>query len=207
MDGKIFPMMMKFKTLKDEIFLENNLPSSKERRDILTSKMKELSAEGKNCFSCNGMCCTSLFNSMQTTPVETLEIVTFLESEDRLNEVTLNKINDCISSYRLDKEINMGKGKSFRKTYTCPFFESGAKGCTIGLHDKPYGCLGFNPREVGVSEEGKCSVYADVHEKREARYSHIEDSTNKFLRERLGLYWEKLPMPLAIVKLIEAVGK
>ena len=207
MDGKIFPMMMKFTTLKNETFLENNLPSSKERRDILTSKMKSLSEEGKNCLSCNGMCCTSVYNSMQTTPVETLEVLAYLESEGRLIDDTLKKVNDCISSYRLDKEISIGRGKSFRKTYTCPFFEPGAKGCTIGLHDKPYGCLGFNPLEVAVSAEGKCAVYSKIHEERAAKFNQIEESTNKFLREKLGLYWEKLPMPLAITKLIEVVGK
>ena len=200
-------MMMKFKELTDLIYLDQKLPNAQKRREILTSKMKELADEGKNCFSCNGMCCTSVFNSMQTTPVETLEVVAYLEQEGRLTEETLQKINDCIQSYRLDKDISIGRGKSFRRTYTCPFFEPGAKGCTLSLHEKPYGCLGFNAFEQNVSEEGKCGVYNEVHEERESLYAESEKEANEFLRKKLGLFWEKLPMPLAITKLIEVVGK
>lgn len=193
--------------LKKKIYQDFGLPSAKTRREALTSQMKALSDEGKNCFKCNGMCCTFAFNSMQMTPLETVELCIDLESKDRLNEETLEELKACIKEYRLDIDISIGGSKSFRRTYTCPFFKPGAKGCTISLHDKPYGCLGFNPKEVGVSEEGKCKVYVETHESREASFLEDEEKLNKFLISELGLYWEKLPIPMAILELIKKVGK
>ena len=193
--------------LKKKIYQDLNLPSAKVRREALTSKMKALNDEGKNCLKCNGMCCTFAFNSMQMTPLETIELCIDLESKGRLNEETFEELRACIKEYRLDKDISIGGGKSFRRTYTCPFFKPGAKGCTISLHDKPYGCLGFNPMEVGVHEEGHCKVYVETHEQREETFLESEEKLNKFLISELGLYWEKLPIPMAILELTKVLGK
>lgn len=196
---------MNLKELTQKIYGELDLPSAKERRDPMTSMMNLLNEEGKNCQSCSGMCCTFAFNSMQITPLETVELCLDLERKGRLNESTFEELKKCIKDYRLDKDISIGAGKSFRRTYTCPFFKPGAKGCTISRDDKPYGCLGFNPKEVGVSTEGKCGVYQDSHEKRENSFQEQESGVNEFLKSELGLYWEKLPIPMAILELIKRV--
>lgn len=197
---------MKFKDIKNNIFLESKLNSSRERRLVLIEKMKVLNSEDKNCMSCNGMCCSSVFNSVQTTPLETLEVLEYLESQDRLNNSTILKLKQTIDIFRLDKDISLGKGRTFRRTYTCPFFETGPKGCSIGIAHKPYGCLGFNPLEKNVSQEGNCGVYVEAHKKRESLFAKTEDKINKNLKEKYSLYWDKLPMPVALIRLMEAVG-
>tara|TARA_Y100000385_G_scaffold242406_1_gene259363 strand:+ start:120 stop:716 length:597 start_codon:yes stop_codon:yes gene_type:complete len=198
---------MKLKDLKNLIYEQNHTASAKDRRESLTSKMFELSSQGKDCFSCNGMCCTFEFNSMQSTPLETVEVCLALARDNRLNEELIQKLEECVKEFRLEKDISMGKGKSFRRTYTCPFFKEGAKGCSISLHDKPYGCLGFNPKELGVSTEGHCGVYVDSHLQREEKYLEQENKINKILISELGLYWEKLPIPLAILDLTKRLGE
>lgn len=198
---------MNLDDLKNLIYDQHLLASAKDRREILISKMLELDGQNKNCSKCTGMCCTYLYNSMKTTPLEAVELYLFLAKENRLNNELIEQLKECIKDFRLDKDINLGKGKSFRRTYTCPFFKKGAKGCSISLHDKPYGCLGFNPAEVEVSSEGKCKVYIGPHEEREARYIKVENKINQILINELGLYWEKLPMPLAIIELINKLGK
>lgn len=198
---------MNLKDLEVLIYDQNQIASPKERRESLTSKMLELNNQGKNCASCTGMCCTYEFNSMQSTPLETVELCLSLARENRLNDQLIDELKKNIKEFRLDVDINLGKGKSFRRTYTCPFFKPGAQGCSVPLHDKPYGCLGFNPMETKVSVEGKCKVYIEPHEEREEKYIEEESRINKILISELGLYWEKLPVPLAILELTKKLGK
>lgn len=198
---------MNLKELKDLIYQENSVASAKDRREHLTSKMFELNDQGKNCFSCNGMCCTYEFNSMQTTPLEAIELYFFLDKENRLTEDLYEELEENIKKFRLDKDISIGGTKIFRRTYTCPFFKAGAKGCSISLNDKPYGCLGFNPKESNVSTEGHCKVYVNSHEEREKIYKVDEDHINELLISKLGLYWKKLPIPMALIELTKKLGK
>lgn len=196
---------MNLEDLKKLIYDKNQMASSRDRRQSLTQKMADLNDQGKNCLSCTGMCCTYLFNSMQATPLETLELCISLAKENRLNNELLEKMKTYVKEFRLDVVISLGKGKSFRRTYTCPFFKEGEKGCSISLHDKPYGCLGFNPMEKDVFTEGKCKVYLDSHEKREVEFLEQENKINQILVNELGLYWKKLPIPLAIIELTKKI--
>jgi Fe-S-cluster containining protein len=189
--------------VEHEVFLYS---PGKIRRQLITEQMDAQSAEGKNCFSCEGFCCTFAHNSMQVTPIETIELINFLIEKNRLNEDLLEELRQTVADYRLDKDVNLKKDTRFRRTYTCPFFKSGPKGCTIAPESKPYGCLAFNPIEKNVTTEGHCSSDLSLLEKREALFAQEEDSLNEKLREELGLYWAKLPIPLAILELIKAVG-
>ena len=130
-----------------------------ERRQILTSKMNELIAEGKDCLSCSGLCCTYEFNSMKITPKEAQLIKSHLFLKDGWNEVLKEKLQNYITEFRLNKVFLMKKGNSIRRTYTCPFYEGKNLGCSLTVEVKPLGCLAFNPKEKKVSKAGLCGVY------------------------------------------------
>ncbi|MFI5390895.1 MAG: hypothetical protein ACHQYQ_05990, partial [Bacteriovoracales bacterium] len=68
----------------------------------------------------------------------------------------------CIEEYRLDYEIPTTRGIPLRRTYTCPFFEPGPKGCSIDSRSKPYGCLAFNPTEKNSKGGGSCSSNKEI---------------------------------------------
>lgn len=171
-----------------------------ERRQIVLDAMNEHFSQGKDCSSCQGFCCTSLYNSMQVTPVQALDLFFYLKSEGRMTEALVNELKENIKKYRLDYVINTGRNSSFRRSYTCPFFKPGTKGCTIAPESKPYGCLAFNPGKVGVSEEGHCGSDRSLLERRE---NPDEDELNEKLRTQLGLAWERESIPVALLNLIE----
>jgi Fe-S-cluster containining protein len=174
------------------------------RREMLTEYMLANEKAGNNCYSCKGGCCTFEMNSMQTTPLETYELFTFLNTNNRINDELTAKLNETISWYRLDKPIpSDGKREFARRTYTCPFLEPGDKGCTISRASKPYGCLGFNPDiKDSVGERG-CSSNQGLLEKREKLNSEFEVKENNRLKEKFNLSWDKLPMPVALLKMIK----
>ena len=140
---------------------ENN-SSNVERRQVLLNEMESLAKSGINCSSCSGTCCTSFANSMQITQIEALDILHFLKSEGRFNEELKNNLIKCIDEYRLDYEISTTRGIPIRRTYTCPFFEPGPKGCSIDLRSKPYGCLAFNPNEKNSKGGAACSSNKEI---------------------------------------------
>ncbi len=178
----------------------SKLSSPQERRKAVLEPMKEQFAQGMNCANCIGHCCTSLYNSMQVTPLEAIDLYIYLKNENRINEDLVTKLKDCVKTFRLDYVISTGRNSSFRRSYTCPFYEPGAKGCSIDPQYKPYGCLAFNPLKVGVSESGSCTSYIKLLENRE---SQSEDEINEKLQGQLGLPWQKESLPIALLKLIE----
>lgn len=176
--------------------------SNIQRRKPVLDNMYGLIKEGKDCFSCDGKCCTFAYNSMQVTPIEALDAYYYLQNKDLISEELINRLKACIKEYRLDHEIMMGRGRELRRHYTCPFFNTGPKGCSISPESKPYGCLAFNPLEKSVSVEGKCTSYLSTLEKRESEYL-TEDTLNQKLKSELNLYWEKKNFPVALLNLIE----
>lgn len=198
-------IMKKLEKLLNEIYQANQVDSAIARREVLTTNMRELEQQGKNCFSCQGHCCTFVHNSMQITPLETLELCLSLQQQNRLDKSLIEHLRENIKKFRLDKEIPIGK-HSFRRTYTCPFFNAGPKGCSIDLNLKPYGCLSFSTLEENVSESGHCAVYGDKLQQREVAHKESEDLANKYLIEFFQLYWEKLPIPIAIIELTKKLG-
>lgn len=193
-------------SLLKEVTEQENVPSGAERRRSLVEHMSSNAEEGKNCFSCSGMCCTNEYNSMQVDPIQTLEVLAWLESEGRLNSVTGKAIDDSILEYRLDKDFSIGRGREWRQYFTCPFFVGQNKGCTISRHAKPYGCLGFNPHEMNVSSPGKCSSNLEALMVREESFEGVEERANKFLKEKLNIYWIKKNLPFAIRDMLRAMN-
>lgn len=189
--------MIGFKYLPD-------LEQSRLRRKALIHSMEALEKQGIHCGECNGKCCTSVANSMQCTPLEALEIALWLKDQGELKSELEAKILQCIQDYRLDYEIPTTRGIPFRRTYTCPFFKHESLGCFLSRSIKPYGCLGFNPTKPGMTEGGdSCQVNQDLMEGREKDWDKWEQEINQSLRLELKLNWEKLPMPVALLDVME----
>ena len=172
------------------------------RREELIELMHKLKSEEKNCFSCQGFCCTFEHNSMLVSPIEALDVYRFLESENRIDDKLISRLKEFIRKFRLDNELLVGNGREFRRNYTCPFFNEGPKGCSIAPESKPYGCLGFNALEKGVSKQGHCTSYINVLEARENRCSDKEEQINQAVKENYNLYWDKKNLPVALLHFI-----
>jgi len=161
--------------------------------------MKSLEENDVDCASCDGHCCSYKSNSMQITPLETLELLNYLKENDRWTPDLKETLKDCVTTYRLDKDISTGKNSSFRRTYTCPFYIPGPKGCSISLEIKPYGCLAFNPRKKGSSGEN-CKSNIDLLQLRDKENSDFEEVKNSELKETYQLWWNKLAIPVALLE-------
>jgi hypothetical protein len=198
---------MNLEKILTNIYENDGLERAEERRETLNESMKALNEEGKDCSKCSGICCTYAHNSMLITPLEAVELLVYLQRKNRVGEDLIISLSKSVQEYRLDKELDLGPGREFRRNYTCPFFNNGSLGCSISPKHKPYGCLGFNSTEVGVTEAGHCKVYPEVHEEREKHFIDKEDKINKELKEKLGLYWDKKNIPVALLELIELIKK
>lgn len=141
---------------------------------------------------------------MQVTPLEAFEMILSLDVTTENVETLKNKLRENIAYYRLDHEISLGKKAQthLRKTYTCPFFVPGPKGCTIKKDLKPYGCLGFNPRLENDNGSG-CHSDQEMLLLRESENFVSEKVGNDFLKHELNLYWTKLEIPKAMLILLE----
>lgn len=194
--GKIRPMF-KYSELKEKHVDSSHI----QRRKIIIDEMDKLFSLGKDCLNCEGHCCTFTYNSMQVTPIEAVDTYVYLRENNLITDQLIKKLEECITSYRLDIEFNMGGRREFRKNYTCPFFNNGPKGCGISRKYKPYGCLGFNALRKGVSEPGSCTSNVELLEKRSLL--SLEDKINQELKEGLNLYWDKKSFPVAVLQLIK----
>jgi hypothetical protein len=163
-------------------------------------KMNQLDSRKINCSQCDGHCCTYLSNSMQVTPIEAVELLHYLKSKGRWNEELKRKLNQCVQDYRLDKEISTGRNSTFRRTYTCPFYTPGPKGCSIAIEYKPYGCLAFNPKNKNA-DGTNCHSDIEVLEEREKLNTKFEIDKNAEITRELKLWWDKLPMPYALLEI------
>lgn len=180
-------------------------PDASERRVSINSKMFHLNSSGIDCKNCSGMCCTYENNSMQVDPLQALELLSYLESKDLLDKY-LDSIKQSVQNYRLDKEIYLGNGKQLRRYYTCPFYMKQSCGCPIGTGFKPYGCLAFNPLKENVSVEGHCTSDIEILEFREKKFGDLEEKVNQSIKEELKLYWDKKPMPIALLEILEKLS-
>jgi len=167
------------------------------RRSLLLEGMQTLEYQNITCKDCTGRCCTYQANSMQMTPVETQDLYDYLKENSLWNKALVNRLKKNIQEFRLDKEISTGRNSSFRRSYTCPFFKHESLGCPIPTEAKPYGCLAFNAISSGVRDGENCKSDLELLSKRE---SEDEDSMNKELTHLHGLYWEKLPIPMALLE-------
>lgn len=177
-----------------------------QRRDLLIQGMKDLADANIHCQGCDGHCCSYQSNSMQITPLETMDLLFFLKNQQRWTEELKQELQSCIQEYRLDKEISTGKNTSFRRTYTCPFYTPGPKGCSIEPQSKPYGCLAFNPQERNANGK-QCKSLIDLLEQREEQYKEVECDQNQSLQDKYKLWWDKLPIPMALLELDKSLAK
>lgn len=192
----------KFENLRELILKDERYATAKERRAPLLKLMTTLGDEKKNCFSCEGFCCTYAHNSMLVTPLEALDAFDYLYSRGQFTDEVIESVRSCIKEFRLDNELVIGRGREFRRNYTCPFFNNGPKGCGISPEQKPYGCLGFNPLEVGVSTRGSCTSYLDVLIERDESSQSLEIELNDLIKEKFEIYWDKKNLPVAINELV-----
>jgi hypothetical protein len=167
------------------------------RRKLLLEAMTGLENKNITCRDCTGKCCTFNANSMRMTALETEDLYNYLISNSLWTDALKEKLKACIVEYRLDVEIPTKGGTSFRRTYTCPFFKQESFGCPLPPEVKPYGCLAFNAIGSGVKDGENCASDLDLLKDRE---SSQEESENSELKEKHGYYWDKLPIPMALLE-------
>ena len=199
---------MNWKTIQEKtrIFADEVLGNtSGNRRKILLQNMEKLEKQGISCAGCSGPCCTFIANSMEITLLEALDLLSYLESENRLTQETYEQWLTTIKNNRLDvPPPGSGKKNFLRRTYTCPFFAEGEKGCTISPEFKPYGCLGFNPIPEG-KQGTDCTQKNTIMKERERDFETFEERANLQLAKELALTLEKKSVPLILKELVESI--
>lgn len=190
---------MRATKLLSNLYLETSCPDAKIRREYLNKEMKSLELQGKDCSNCPGHCCTFEHNSMLIDPLQALELYAYLE-KNKMIDSTLDKLRHNIVQFRLDKDFLLGRGKQLRRYYTCPFFKHQACGCPIDPNSKPYGCLAFNPQVENVKEAGHCVSNTSLLENRSQEFKSYEVEANRLLKHKLKLYWDKKPIPVALIE-------
>lgn len=154
---------------------------------------------GVSCMGCSGTCCTYEANSMMVTPLEAVDLLTHLRESGQHTETLRLKLQETVRTFRLDRELSTGRGSTLRRTYTCPFFTNTELGCPLPRDVKPYGCLAFNTHHPTEKTPEHCYSDIDLLEERETLFD--EAQMNQGLRSKHQLYWEKLPMPVALLEL------
>lgn len=64
---------------------------------------------------------------------------------------------------------------------------------------KPYGCLGFNPTASNETKGESCGSNQELLAQREDMWT-AEAAENTKLKDQYSLWWEKLPLPLALLE-------
>ena len=199
-------MTAKIKEIENEIYINLKTPTCQQRRSVVINEMKQLEMHQIGCFNCDGHCCSKQSNSMKITPLEALELFLSLVNQEDKQDLNLlkEKLKKNISEFRLDHEVYTGKkhNNSMRKTYDCPFFTSGNKGCSIRLENKPYGCLSFNPKLIN-DNGSNCGLNEELFLAREQQYLEDENRANKYLKDKLKIHWDKLEIPRALLFMID----
>lgn len=162
--------------------------------------MNQLEAQGMGCIGCSGTCCTYEANSMMITPLEAFELGSYLKENQLLSDELKNKIQETIKQYRLEHPPGNGRRSYLRKTYTCPFFNHQELGCPLPREIKPYGCLAFDSHHAELKAGEHCYSEIEILEKREALHQE-EKELNEELRKKHQLFWEKTPLPVALIEL------
>jgi hypothetical protein len=170
------------------------------RREVLIEKMNDLESRGMGCMGCSGNCCTYEANSMMVTPLEAVELMVYLKENNLLSDELKTKFTETVSKYRLEHPPIRGRRSYLRKTYTCPFFNHQELGCPLPREIKPYGCLAFDSHHAEIKASEHCYSEKDLLEQRELLHPE-EKELNEKLKEKHELYWDKTPMPNALLDL------
>jgi hypothetical protein len=176
--------------------------SSYKRRQFLIEDMTLLESRGVSCIGCSGVCCTEVANSMMVTPIEMSDLFSYLlKSKTDLLELK-ERMLKTITKYKLDiLPPGIKKKSQFRRTYTCPFFLGSEFGCPLPRDIKPYGCLGFNRQKNEANVDQDCWSKKEVLE--EQAHFNNEQALNNWIKNELGLDWDKDYLPLATVQFID----
>lgn len=177
--------------------------NSYERRRLLIKHMESLESQGMGCLGCQGTCCTFESNSMMLTPLEAVEIMGYLKEKALLTTDLKEKLLKTQKENRLENKPLANQRRSYlRKTYTCPFFGHMELGCPLPREIKPYGCLAFDSHHRELKASVHCYSEKELMIKREAEFPE-EVQINEELRKKYNLYWEKGPIPSALLDLWE----
>lgn len=170
------------------------------RREVLIEKMNDLESRGMGCVGCSGNCCTFESNSMMLTPLEAVELISYLSGNNLLNDDLKKRLEESVSKYRLESRPIKKQRSYLRKTYTCPFFTHAELGCPLPREIKPYGCLAFDSHHPDLKASEHCYSEISLLEKREELHPE-EKEMNEKLQVQYSLYWEKSPIPVALLDL------
>lgn len=165
--------------------------------------MLGLERQGIDCASCTGVCCSFIANSMQTTPLEAIEIIAYLDKLNLITEELIANLKQVVKDYRLDYHLDTGNGHNLRRTYNCPFYTPGSKGCGLSRSVKPLGCLAFNPGKLSSKDGEGCAPGFEILEFHQKQWGVEEEKANALIKKTLDLHWEKLPMPVALLDLLQ----
>ena len=172
---------------------------SASRRKHLIERMKELENSGLNCRDCQGTCCTYEANSMMVTPVEAFELYSYLKAQGQFDQELKTRLEENIRTYRLDQSLGNGKKSFLRRTYTCPFFNHKELGCPLPVEVKPFGCLAFNAHHEKLKASEFCFSEKEILQRREEDFQEIEAKENEELKKKYNLFWDKVPLPVALL--------
>ena len=137
---------------------------------------------------------------MLITPLEALELINYLKNKNLLHDELKRRLHEVIIQYRLEPKFDNIKRSYLRKTYTCPFFSHNEFGCPLPKEVKPYGCLAFNAHHKELKASEFCYSESDLLTKREILHPE-EQTLNDKIKTELNLFWEKSPIPNAILEI------
>lgn len=137
---------------------------------------------------------------MMVTPLEAVELMRYLRASQNATDELKAKCQSTVTQYRLDAQTGNGRRSYLRRTYTCSFFNFKELGCPLPREYKPYGCLAFNAHHATEKAGEHCYSELDLLKKREEQFPE-EAALNERWKQKLNLYWEKSPLPLALLDL------
>ncbi len=140
---------------------------------------------------------------MMVTPIEAVELVDYLKANNLFNPELKLRLEETVSKYRLAQSVGDGKRSFLRRTYTCPFFNHKELGCPLPREVKPFGCLAFNSHHAELKTGENCFSEKEILEKREADFQE-EKELNEKIKAQYSLYWDKTPLPLALLDFYRA---
>ncbi len=167
--------------------------------------MTQLESRGLSCLGCTGVCCTDVANSMMVTPIEIVDLFSYLLKSKADLQSLNEKMMVSVIKYKLDiLPPGIKKKSQFRRTYTCPFFLGSEFGCPLPRDIKPYGCLGFNRQKNENNIDNDCWSKKEILESQSKANNEAE--LNIWIKTELNLDWDKEYLPLAVIHFIHLFG-
>lgn len=178
------------------------ITASYRRRQFLLEDMTQLESRGLSCLGCSGVCCTEVANSMMVTPIEAVDLFSYLVKTTPDLEALKTRMKAAVEKYKLDiLPPGIKKKSQFRRTYTCPFFLGSEFGCPLPRDIKPYGCLGFNRQKKEADIDQDCWSNIEVLKAQDS--SNNDQVLNTWIKNELKLDWEKDYLPLVVIQFID----